>query len=319
MEHPPASDRHLPPDARDDNYAQYFDFDPDGYGENLPLMHRDVLISSILMGLISVVGLVGNALMLRALIRYRKLRTEFYIVFGALSIADSCFLLISVPYYIIDMNLKDYMTTTWCKSSHYFMNAFSFIVAFLIVVLSVLRGILLTNRNTITRPQPLHLVIACFFIYVLAAASSIPLIFMYTVDVTVLDPDIVGGASAYSALSAPEGGDVGVAGDDVMGGVVLTDRECTVIVDEALAIKEMWLINSFASFIPLMLMLVIYLLTYLLGKRYFSDSYSRREKEKSRLVTSIILAFAVCQIPYRCVSIYEFYVYLGDYANEDDR
>ncbi|XP_005095628.1 atypical chemokine receptor 3 [Aplysia californica] len=229
---------------------------------------QDILVTCILMGLIAVVGLIGNALMMRALVRYRVLRSDFYIVFGALSIADSLFLVISVPALIIDMvEAKDVTTTGWCKTSHYLMNAFGFVAAFLIVVLAMLRGILLTNRNTISRPQPMHLLIVCVAVFVLAILSSIPITNIY---------------------SANEG--------------------YCMVVDLENIVQETWLINSFASFIPLFLVFVIYLMTYLLGKRYFSDSYSPREKERSRLVNSIIVAFIICQLPYRIVSIYEMYI-----------
>lgn len=232
----------------------------------LDVLNIHVLITCIVMCIIGLVGLVGNVLMIRAWIKYRKLRNDFYTVFTALGIADILFLFISVPAQIIDQVDARVITTSWCKASNYLFNVSGFIAAYLIVVLSVLRGILLTNRNAVSRPQAKHLIIVCIVFYFIASVSSIPIVNMYF--------EVEG----YCQF------------------VYETDPE-----------RETWLMNAFASLVPLFLVLIIYLLTYLLGKRFFADSYSPREREKSRLVTSIIIAFVLCQIPYRVVAIYDTY------------
>lgn len=240
------------------------------------VLTQDILVTSILMGLIALVGLIGNCLMLRALIRYRKLRTEFYIVFGGLSVADSLFLVISVPAHIIDMlEAEEVNSSVWCKGSVYVTNACSFIAAYLLVVLAILRSILLTNRNTTSQPRSIHLLAVTLITYALALIASIPIIQMYTFQ------------NGFCQF---------VSSRDIL--------------------VDAWLVNSFAAFIPIVLVAFIYIMTYLMGKRYFSDSYSRREKEKSRLVTSIVIVFTLCQLPYRILSIYE--KYLEDSIDEDE-
>lgn len=233
----------------------------------LGVLTQDILVTSILMGLIALVGLVGNVLMLRALLRYKELRTDFYTVFGCLSIADSLFLIISVPGHIMEMVFAEEVTDNWCKGSHYFVNTCGFIAAYLMVVLALLRGILLTNRNMIHRPRAIHLLIVCAVISGITLLCSLPIMFMYT---------------SYNFMC------------DLVDPLNQQSRNTLT-----------WLLSSFSAFVPLVLVMVIYLMTYILGKRYFSDSYSLTEKEKSRLVSCIIIAFTLCQLPYRIATIYE--------------
>ncbi|KAK0070422.1 allatostatin-A receptor [Biomphalaria pfeifferi] len=240
------------------------------------ILTQDILVTCILMGLIGIVGLVGNALMLRALLKYKNLRTDFYIVFGCLSVADSCFLLLSVPVHIMDMlQATDILSDFWCKSSFYIMNVCSFISAFLVVVLTILRSILLTNRNTIAHPPARYLFIISAAIYIIAFIASIPFIFMYS----------------YFTYKDDSG----------------ADHSYCKINDEDI-VQEAWLVSSFSAFIPILLATVIYFITYIISLRYFSDSYSRREIEKSRLVSSIFVAFLICQLPYRITVIYDSYL-----------
>ncbi|CAL1537595.1 unnamed protein product [Lymnaea stagnalis] len=241
------------------------------------VLTQDILVTSILMGLIGLVGLIGNCLMLRALIRYHKLRTEFYIVFGGLSIADCLFLVISVPAHIIDMlEATEVNSLFWCRGSTYVSNACSFITAYLLVALAILRSILLTNRNITSQPRSVHLLVVTLVTYGLALIASIPIMQIYTFN----------------------------------------DGFCQVDSTRDI-ISDAWLVHSFAAFIPILLVAFTYIMTYLMGKRYFSDSYSRREKEKSRLVTSIVIVFTVCQLPYRIFSIYENYL-LESFVDEDE-
>ena len=85
--------------------------------------------------------------------------------------------------------------------------------------------------------------------------------------------------------------------------------------------KDVWLQHCFSCFVPMSLILVIYVLTHVVGKRYFEDSYSYREKQMSRLVTAIFVAFVVCQLPYRALDLHVYYkeseAELQDFPDED--
>ena len=231
---------------------------------------QTVLVTCIVVGIITLVGVVGNGLMLRAYIKYDKLRTNFYTVFCGLSIADTFFLLISAPTYIksattSDPYFKSMVTSTektWCKLNFYLMDACNFTSAYLLVVLTVLRAILLTSRNVRRQPKPFHLVTLSCAIYVIAFTSSIPILNNFN-----------------------HGCRFDVA------------EEESNLIDE-------WLKSLFSLFFPLSLMLIVHFVAHKLSKRYFSESYSPREREKSRLVITIVGAFTICQLPYRITCLY---------------
>ena len=85
--------------------------------------------------------------------------------------------------------------------------------------------------------------------------------------------------------------------------------------------KEVWLMNAFSCFVPVGLILLIYLLTHLVGQRYFEDSYSYREKQMSKLVTVIVVFFVILQLPFRALDIQVLYkemeTELSDSHDED--
>lgn len=234
---------------------------------------QNVLVTCIVMSIISLVGIIGNSLMLRAYIKYEKLRTNFYTVFCTLSIADSIFLLVSAPTYIMDSTIitegagrDPQLQVAWCKFSNYLMDACNFTSSYLLVVLAVLRAILLTSRNVRHQPKPWHLVILSGIIYVVAFAASVPII---------------------NTITSFEG-------------------QCQLNLDISVSAnqRDEWLKSLFSVFLPLGMMVIVHFVAHKLSKRYFSDSYSPREKEKSRLVITIIGAFTVCQLPYRVVNLY---------------
>jgi hypothetical protein len=106
-----------------------------------------------------------------------------------------------------------------------------FVAAYHLVVLSVLRGILLTARGR-NPPTPLQTLGVVVGLWLLATLGAIP--FIFTIQ-------------EYHSLCMP--------------------RPETVE-------RDIWLLNLFSCFIPVFLIAVIYVLTHLMGKRYFEDSYS---------------------------------------------
>ena len=244
-------------------------------------LNESALITSVFMGTIAFVGIAGNGLLLRSYYKYKRLRTTFYTMFCSLSIADTIFLLVAVPAFIIDatnspsnagLDVSEADIATkhdtparirWCKFSSYTMEACDFTSAYLLVVLAVLRAILLTSRNRRYQPKPVHVEVLSCAILVIAFAASVP----------------------------------------VLGNVISFGDVCYLDLDYAG--KTMWMKVVFALFLPLGLMVVVHFVAHKLGKRYFSDSYSPREREKDRLVVAIIGTFAIFHLPYRLVSLYK--------------
>ena len=267
--------------------------EPVELGPAIGPLNENVLVTCIIMGIIGLVGIAGNSLMLRAYIKYKRLRTNFYTMFCSLSIADTIFLLVAVPGYIMEVTavpsngnaedsfddrvLKDsFSNVSWCKFSWYMMDACNFTSSYLLVVLAVLRAILLTSRNVRRQPKPFHLGILSCVIFVVAFAASVPILSTVTSS----------GNFCYL---------------DISNNAIKTD---------------VWMKVLFALFLPLGLMLIVHFVAHKLGKRYFSDSYSPREKEKSRLVIAIVGAFAICHLPFRLVSLYTTIKYNGGFLAE---
>lgn len=229
------------------------------------ILTQDVLVACIILGLTAVVGLVGNILMLRALLRYVNLRVDFFILLGSVAISDILCLIISVPKHIISLTHSPPVTDVWCKASKYLDAGAGFIAAYHLVVLAILRGILLTSRghNPPSARQTLGCAVILWIVALLAASP-----FLMTVE--------------ESKGFCRESDHVDIE-------------------------KDIWLLSSFSCFVPVGLIVAIYLMTYWVGKRYFEDSYSFKEKQMSRMVTAVVATFFVCQVPFRILDLHVHY------------
>ncbi|KAK7116549.1 allatostatin-A receptor-like [Littorina saxatilis] len=71
--------------------------------------------------------------------------------------------------------------------------------------------------------------------------------------------------------------------------------------------RDVWLQHSLSCFVPVALIIAVYVLAHYMGKRYFQDSYTYREKQISKLVTVIVSVFVVCQLPFRVLDLHVLY------------
>ncbi|KAK7499699.1 hypothetical protein BaRGS_00009040, partial [Batillaria attramentaria] len=140
-----------------------------------------------------------------------------------------------------------------------------FVSAYHLVVLSVLRGILLTSRGR-NPPTPAQTLACVVVLWVIALLAAIPFL---------MNKTEIQGYCHYTAEADIE--------------------------------KDLWMVNAFSCFVPVALIFGIYLLAHIMGKRYFEDSYSPKEKQMSRLVTTIVVVFLVCQLPYRILDLHLYY------------
>ncbi|ESP05500.1 hypothetical protein LOTGIDRAFT_228058 [Lottia gigantea] len=235
-------------------------------------LNKDSLASCILIGIFMLVGIIGNTLMLRSLIKYKQLRIDIYVVFGGLALADIINLAFAGPSRIIyTIQATDVTTNAWCKISQYLSSSTGYVASYHIVILSVLRGIVLTNRGH-PPPTPKHAFISSSVCWTIASLASIPFFFIYEKD------------PKYTV--------------------------CTYTDSTSLS-TTLWLEAGFILFLPLMFILCLYGITYSVGKRYFADSYSGHARRTSRLINAIVISFVVCQLPYQVLSIHLFYVHKG--------
>ncbi|KAL8604176.1 hypothetical protein ACOMHN_047388 [Nucella lapillus] len=246
----------------------------------IQVLSQDVLVACIFLGLTALVGLIGNALMLRALLRYPALRSDFLVVLGSVAAADSVALAVAVPRHIMYLTFATGpVNDAWCKGSKYIDSGSGFVAAYHLVVLAVLRGILLTSRGR-NPPTVRQSVVCVCLLWATAFLAAIP--FLLTAE-------------------------------DVQG-------YCHYTMDANVE-REVLLLNAFSCYVPVALILLIYLTTHLVGQRYFQDSYSYKEKRLSRLVTVIVAFFVLLQLPFRVLDTRVMYKELeaeqADFPDED--
>ena len=86
--------------------------------EAVEVLTQDVLVACIMLGLTALVGLLGNLLMMRALLLYKTLRIDFFLLLGSVAVADMLCLVVSVPRNIIYLTYAtDPVSDAWCKAS----------------------------------------------------------------------------------------------------------------------------------------------------------------------------------------------------------
>ena len=92
--------------------------EPVAMTEAVEVLTQDVLVACIMLGLTALVGLLGNLLMMRALLLYRNLRIDFFLLLGSVAVADMLCLVVSVPRNIIYLTYStEPVTDAWCKAS----------------------------------------------------------------------------------------------------------------------------------------------------------------------------------------------------------
>ena len=83
---------------------------------SLHMLPRDELVSCVFLVLAALVGLIGNGLMVRALVHYPQLRTGIFMLLGSIAVADMLSLTVVVPNTIVFFTLSS-VNNAWCKGS----------------------------------------------------------------------------------------------------------------------------------------------------------------------------------------------------------
>ncbi|XP_045156650.1 neuropeptide Y receptor type 6-like [Mercenaria mercenaria] len=258
------------------------DIDPGAeQGEAGPNVH--MLLKIVILGVIGFVSIIGNGIALGTLIIYNKqLRVTIYIVIGGLALADIVVAVMNVPNQIMYQAEKgELKSETWCKFYGVLYNSCQYIAAFHLVVLGVLRGILLTDRAH-HGPTAIHALITCAILWVASLLANIPMI-----SSSIHDPYTKRCVVKFSNK----------------------DKDTVSLQNEDSSAEERYLILSaaFSYFMPLVLIFIIYMFTGYMSKRFFEDSYSRRERRMSKMISSLIVTFALCRLPSETITLLWFY------------
>ena len=255
-----------------------------GEAETGPNVH--MLLKIVILGVIGFMSVFGNIIVIGALIvcnvLYKSLRIAIYIVIGGLALADIIVAVVNVPEEIIAQADKgEFKSLAWCKAYGFLSNSCQYIAAFHLVVLGVLRGILLTDRAH-HGPSVIHAIVTSAILWIVSLSANIPMISSSILEPLSLKCVVVPG-------NAPKSED----------GLPTKDSEA----------EEIYLLLSaaFSYFFPLILIIIIYLFTGYMSKRFFEDSYSRRERRMSKMISSLIVTFALCRLPSEMVTLLWFY------------
>lgn len=234
-------------------------------------LHVAELVKCVVVGLIGVVCIVGNILVIRALIFSKYPKIPIYIVIGAMAVTDLLKVVMEIPDIIFEVvGEAKISTTAWCKAHFYLVSVSSYTAAAYLVLFSIIRCIMLNDRVH-SRSYVKHTVIGCIIISIGISCSN--LLNLKSVEKSEIYEECVELGSA------------------------LTEE------DE----RNMWLRFAFSYIIPLLVIVVLYILTKFLSMRFFEESYSSRERRFSCMVTMLVVTFAIFKLPYEIINVMMFY------------
>lgn len=230
------------------------------------VVEKDDLIKCVIITIIGLVSLVGNAIIIRTLVVYKDMRIPIYIVIGGMATADLVRVILEIPEQIINWtDNRQVISEAWCKTTTFLAASCIYLAAYHLVVLVALRGILLTDRAN-TWSSSMHAMVTIVILWIIALLANIPLINM----------------------------------------AVITDFDSCVIKQDNPE-RVLMLTLSFSYILPLALIIIVYIATVFLSRRYFEDSYLLREKRLSRMVTVLVLVFAICRLPFEVLEVMVHY------------
>ncbi|XP_033750931.1 galanin receptor type 2-like [Pecten maximus] len=230
----------------------------------------EVLIKCVLLSLIGVVCIVGNMLVIRTLIFFKYPKIHLYVMIGGLSVADLLKITPEILQNVIRLTHKgDVFTSEWCQSIFYLVETCTYVASCHLVALSIIRCIMLTDRAHYSKSYVIHAFISSLVIWVLTMLANIP-------NAKAIVKDDNYGCLRSATLNAE------------------TER-------------NNYLKVAFSYALPLLVIGIVYIVTWYFTQRFFADSYSHRERRLSRMVTLLIVSFGICKLPHEIVSFIVFY------------
>jgi hypothetical protein len=163
-------------------------------GENsLELAHFEFILFSIvvpvLFGLTTLIGLIGNTLVIYVILSSQKMRTITNLLLLNLACADLAFVTICPPF-----TAYQFATYRWpfgtvaCKLLHYLLNVTAYVTVYTLVLISVIRYMTIVhNAQTIRFRARNNIVIMIIGIWMIMCAVNVPILLSYGTQL--LDPE----------------------------------------------------------------------------------------------------------------------------------
>lgn len=230
-----------------------------------------MIVICVIVALIGIVCILGNILVIQALICSKYPRIPIYIAIGGMAVADLLNIIMESPYIIFnEVGHKGIVNTPLCKAHFYLTSVCSYVAGAHLVLFSIIRCIML-NERVRSRSYVRHTIVGCVVIWIVICLSNI-----LNLKTVAYDKDFNVCVELGSDLT-PE--------------------------DE----RILWLRFSFSYMIPLLVICILYVVTKFLSMRFFYESYSSRERRFSKMVTILVITFAIFKLPNEVVYIMIFY------------
>ena len=141
------------------------------------------IVVPITYGLISLIGFIGNLLVIYVILSKHKMRTVTNILLLNLALADLSFVLIVPPFtaYYWAVNVWR-LGTVLCKAMQYLLNVTAYVTVYTLVLISIIRYLTIVySAQTMRFRTKQNMVIMNILIWVVMLAVNIPIILSYVV------------------------------------------------------------------------------------------------------------------------------------------
>ena len=147
------------------------------------------IVVPVLFGLTTLIGVIGNTLVIYVILSKQKMRTVTNLLLLNLAFADLSFVTICPPF-----TAYQFATYQWpfgniaCKLMHYLLNVTAYVTVYTLVLISVIRYMTIVhNARTMRFRTRTNIVLMIIAIWVCMCAVNIPILLSYGVQL--LNPD----------------------------------------------------------------------------------------------------------------------------------
>ena len=145
------------------------------------------IVVPITYGLVSLIGFIGNLLVIYVILSKHKMRTVTNILLLNLALADLSFVLIVPPFtaYYWAVNVWDFGAIL-CKAMQYLLNVTAYVTVYTLVLISIVRYLTIVySTQTMRFRTKQNMVIMNILIWVVMLAVNIPIIWSYMIELDI--------------------------------------------------------------------------------------------------------------------------------------
>ncbi|KAK3091513.1 hypothetical protein FSP39_020382 [Pinctada imbricata] len=156
------------------------DYDQE-YKEALSVESVTKIVVPTLFAIFFLLGIAGNALVLKVLVSHKHMQNTTNILLGSLALTDLLFIVLCVPYTAIEFAMTQWMFgRIWCKVSQYFISVTACASIWTLVLISVsrYRAILHPIANLKMRSRRNTYLVLCA-LWLIVLVGNIPTLFMF--------------------------------------------------------------------------------------------------------------------------------------------